>query len=133
MDEYDEIARRFFAQFLELKVQFEDGQLHPSKEIQKDIAQYRKLNEKLKEAVNETTAEATRFEEALALAEEEKVALQARVNELIIENGMLLQKLQGLGRIDYHAKKEGVPFTELMSEESRREWDRIMREIPRDR
>src|ERR1044072_8833604 len=69
--EYTRIARHFFAMFLEMKAQYERGELRPPKNYEKETAGYKKVIEKLKEAVRESTADATRFEEALALAEEE--------------------------------------------------------------
>lgn len=129
--EYTQIARHFFAMFLEMKREYEDGKLHPSREYTKELAQYRKLNEKLKEAVNEALRDARRFEESLAIAEEEKTSLQAKVNELIIENGRLAEKVSGLGVIRERESRTGYSFLEHLSEESRSEWEKLMKEIPR--
>jgi chromosome segregation ATPase len=131
--EYTRIARHFFAMFLEMKAQYERGELQPPKNYEKEKAQYEKLIVKLKEAVNDSTNDATRFEEALALAEDEKVKLRARINELTIENGRLMEKLQGLGRTTPRDPSDQSVYSlrELLSEQSRQELDRLMKEIPR--
>jgi len=129
---YTEIARRFFAQFLALKTEVAEGRLYPNREHEKELAGYRKMNEQLKKSIKDYIEQVEKAEESLALADEENKALQARVNALIIEVGMAQEKLQSLGLVSRDVeKKTGVPFRELMSEESRREWDRLMKEIPR--
>lgn len=129
--EYDEIARRFFAMFLEMKVQLEDGDLHPPEGWEKEQRQYRKIIEKLKEAVRETTTDSARFEESLALAEEANTKLRDRVNELVLENGILLRRLEGFLKKHDEVERVGYSLMELMSPESRREFEKLMKEVPR--
>lgn len=130
---YNAIARAFFNQFLEWKVAHAEGRLEKPQDYDKEIRQYKRVNETLKKAVNDARDEIVRLEDLLARGDEELSALRERVNSLIIELGLAQEKLSGLGLVradTERLRREGYNFRELMSPESQQEWDKLMKEIP---
>ena len=128
---YTEVAKRFFALFLEMKQERQDGVM-TEREVDKELARYKKAIKQMKEAAEEIAAENSRLSEALALAENDLTELRAKYNEAIMDMGRLQEKLKGLGLVQQREQASvGYSFVEHMSEESRRTWEQIMREIPR--
>ena len=126
-DEYDAIARRFFNEFLQLKLMLDAGSLSKPKNYDKELAQYKKAAEQFKTAAQDLAKENGKLEEALALAEEQLTAEKGRVNELLIAIAALKER----GSATPPDRREtGYSFVEHMDEESRRVWDSLMRQIP---
>lgn len=128
---YDEIARRFFNQFLELKLELNSGAAVKPRNWDKEEAHYKTVIAKLKSAAQEFAEDNQRIEEALALAEDEKADLRRQLNESTVNLGLAMEKLSGLGVVRQEAERTGYSFVEHMSGESKRAWEQIMQEIPR--
>ncbi len=129
---YNAIARSFFNQFLEWKIAYDEGKLGKPENYDKEVKQYKRLNETLKKSVQDAKDELARMEEALAIADEERTALREKVNALIIELGMAQEKIRGLGlvRTDMdRLERQGHNFRSLMSPDSQRAWDQLARDI----
>lgn len=126
MDEYDAIARRFFAHFLELKMRLDAGAA-PAPNYEKKLAEYRRAAEQFKKAATDMAEEKSRLEEALALAEEEIARERGLKNEALIAYNALKEKLEGLGVARNKDRETGYSFLEHLGPESRRAWESLMR------
>lgn len=131
-DVFTEIARRFFTEFLELKLQLEDqGAVTPEQQIkfrksaEKELERWRKANEELKRAANDLAADNKRLAAELDNVEGENRKLRLELNEAI----MRLEELRRRHNIP-QAQVGDYPLTQHMSERAFREWERIMREMP---
>lgn len=123
-DEYTEIARRFFNEFLELKLQLDTGQLD-RRDWSKEIDGYRRLNMELKKAASDLAEQNMLLSNDLGRLEDEKAELRRQLNQAIINLGRLQEKL---GKVT--PEREGYSFVEHMSDESRRAWESLMQELP---
>lgn len=130
-NEYDQIARRFFNEFLDMKIALNKGEMTKPKDYDKELAAYKKANEKLRGAAADLADENKKLEEALALADERERDLRRQLNEAVVNLGRLQEKVAGLGLARQKLDAEGYPFREHMSEESRKLFDQLMREVPR--
>jgi chromosome segregation ATPase len=128
---YTEVAKRFFNQFLEMKVRMENGELRQPDGWERELRQYKSAIKELKMASQDLVAENDRLSEQLAIAESELAELRASYNQTVIDMGRLQEKLKGLGLVRTEAERVGYSFVEHMSEESRRAWETLMKEIPR--
>jgi chromosome segregation ATPase len=128
---YAEVAKRFFNQFLEMKVRMENGELRQPDGWERELRQYKSAIKELKMASQDLVAENDRLSEQLAIAESELAELRASYNQTVIDMGRLQEKLKGLGLVRTEAERVGYSFVEHMSEESRRAWETLMKEIPR--
>jgi uncharacterized phage infection (PIP) family protein YhgE len=129
--DYDEIARRFFNQFLELKAAIASGATKVPKNYDKEVAQYRKANEELKRAAADLAKQNAALEDEVVGLADMSADLRRRLNETTINLGLAQEKLAGLGRVDpTQSRRVGYSFTEHMSDESKRAFETLMKEIP---
>lgn len=129
--DYDEIARRFFNQFLELKAAIASGKAAVPKNYAKEIAQYEKANDALKSAAATLAKQNAALEDEAEQLEASNSDLRRRLNEATINLGLAQEKLAGLGRVDpARPGRTGYSFTEHMSDESKRAFETLMKEIP---
>lgn len=120
---YTEIARRFFNEFLEFKLQIGDY-VSPEKH-DKALAQYKKANRDLRAAAGDLSKENERLSALVDEQESTIIELRRELNEAIIKGR--------LGERIAHAatQNHNVPFDQLMSEETFRHWQQFMEQIPR--
>lgn len=130
-NEYNRIAVHFFNQFLELKVALDTGQKAKPKNYDKEVRDYEKALAELKAAASDLAARNRELEEALDLADCREQKLRGTVNELTINLGLAQEKLAGLGHVRETFDRVGYKLTELMSDDSRRELEKLLKEIPR--
>lgn len=129
--EYDEIARRFFNQFLELKVAIASGKAAVPKNYAKTIAQYEKANDALKSAAATLAKQNAALEDETEQLERAVSDLRRQLNEATINLGLAQEKLAGLGvHRPGEPRRTGYSFTEHMSDESKRAFETLMKEIP---
>lgn len=129
VDFYTEVAKRFFNEFLELKLQIEAGKLEDPRvrrrefdKKDKELEQYKNANRLLKETA-QSLAQANEHLEGEMVSMEEKMAdLRRQLNEALIR-GELPARLAKLNR--------ETPLDQHMSERAFREWQKILTEIPR--
>jgi hypothetical protein len=74
--------------------------------------------------------EKARLEEELAKAEEELARERGLKNEVLIAYNALKEKLEGLGVVRQEVRAAGYSFREHLSDDSRKLWDALIREIP---
>lgn len=127
---YTQIARRFFNEFLELKLAIDQGLVSKPPDYEKSLRSYKRAAEEFKAAAANLAGDVKRLEEEILRSEEEKVQLRGQVNELLITVATLREKLDGLGVIRQEREKSGYKFTEHMSPESRRAFESLMKETP---
>jgi chromosome segregation ATPase len=127
-DDFTEIARRFFNEFLDLKVQLDAGKLD-RKDWSKEIDGYRKMISELKKAASDFAEQNVLLEDQIGRLEEEKAELRRHLNEAIMNLGRLQEKVEALGIAD--KQRVGYSFSELMDEDSRRLFESLMKELPR--
>jgi hypothetical protein len=120
---YTEIARRFFNEFLEFKLQIGDY-VSPEKH-DKALAQYKKANRDLRAAAGDLSKENERLSALVEEQESTIIELRRQLNEAVIK-GQLGQRIAKAAK-DHH----NVPFDQLMSEETFRNWQQFMSEVPR--
>lgn len=121
-DAYLEVARRFFNEFLELKVSLDRDGAVPHKTQEKERAKYEKelrkwmeANKVLKDAAAQLMKENERLEEEFARMEVERDNLRRQVNEHLMRQSDVARKLH-----DY-------PLTEHMTDLAYKEWQDIVR------
>ena len=131
MDEYDRIARRFFNEFLELKVQLDSGKLSKPMNYDKELAKWKKAAEQFKEAASHLSTQVVGLEDEIAKGAEELQRVRCQLNEALSALAAAKEKLEGLGVVKKETEREGYSFLEHMGPDSRRAWEQIMREIPR--
>lgn len=119
---YTELAKRVFAEFLEMRDQRQD--VVERKEHDKIVKQFTKAVTTYKETIADFALQIEENERAIARLEDEKQKLREQLNEAII-NGQLGERIKKVSH-DH-------PFTEHMSERSYQEWKKLMQEIPRGR
>ncbi len=117
MDAYTAIAREFFNQFLELKLQLESGVV-TTHEHEKEIAKWRRANQELKASAEYLAKRNEDLERELGETQEELSKVRGQLNELII-NHKLPEEVRG------------VPLEELMSERNFRQWRKMLSEMPK--
>lgn len=117
---YTEIARRFFNEFLEWRLQKGDY-VSPEKH-DKALAQYKKANRDLRTAAADLSNENDRLSAVVAEQEAAITELRRQLNEAIVKSR--------LGERMVKASRN-VPFDQLMSEETFKDWQQLMRDIPR--
>lgn len=133
---FSRIAKHFFNQFLELKIKLDRGDLAPppdDKAHEKEVRQYKKVIDELRKAAADLAAENRRFEEELAVQAELNTDLRRQLNEALINLGQAQEKLSGLGLVRNDVRRmerEGYNFLELMSDESRKAFESMMKGIP---
>jgi chromosome segregation ATPase len=129
--DYDEIARRFFNQFLELKTAINSGTTRVPKNYDKEVAQYRRANEELRKAAADLAEQNIALEKEIGQLEQRESELRRQLNEATINLGLAQEKLSGLGvHRPGELRRTGYSFTEHMSEESKRAFETLMKEIP---
>jgi len=121
-DPYLEVARRFFNEFLELKVSLDREGAIPAKTQEKERSRYERelrkwmdANKVLKETAQSLVADNERLEEEVAKLEVERDNLRMRLNEQLMRSNDVARKLH-----DY-------PLTEHMTEEAYQQWQEIVR------
>lgn len=121
-DPYLEVARRFFNEFLELKVSLDREGAVPSRVQDKERAKYEKELEKWKKANRELARSAEdlmkdneRLENEVARLEVERDNLRRQLNEHLMRQSDMARKLH-----DY-------PLTEHMTEEAFNGWQDIVK------
>ena len=129
-DEFQRIAVHFFLQFLELKVMLDRGDLQKPKRYDREIAQYKKAAEQFKKAAQDMAERNGQLEDELAAAEERAMLVHGQLNEALVNLGRLQAKVKDLGLMKEEVESKGYKFTELMSEDSKRRWNAMMKEIP---
>lgn len=131
-DPYTEIARRFFNEFLELKLSLEErGAITPDQQIEyrrkaeKELDRWKRAVEELKLAAKNLAEDNKRLGEEVAQLQEQNENLRRQLNEAIMkaENMRVRHRLPKEEPGDY-------PLTQHMSERAFREWQRILTEIP---
>jgi hypothetical protein len=134
-DVFTEIARRFFTEFLELKIQLEEqGAITPEQQIQyrkkaeKELERWKKVNGELKRAAEDLSKDNQRLSADLDNMEGENRKLRLELNEAI----MRLEEMRRRHNIP-QAQTGDYPLTQHMSERAFREWERIMKAIPYSR
>lgn len=127
---FAEVAKHFFNQFLEMKVLIDQGKIDKPRNWDKEMEGYKKANAALKKSCQDLAERNAQLEEELATAEEKAEGLHGQLNEALINLGRLQQKIGDLGIIRQEVERQGYPFVELMSEESRRQWESMMKEVP---
>lgn len=125
---FDQVAKRFFSEFLELKIQLQSGKLAKPKNYDQELAQYQRANAQLKKSCEDLAQRNGELEEALGIAEEKAMDIHRQLNEALIELGIMQERYGGLGLVDN--KPAGTTIWERLSDESRKELEKLMREIP---
>lgn len=124
-DPYLEVARRFFNEFLQLKIEL-DRQGAVTQKVQqkereryeRDLKKWKDANEALKGAAANLVAENERLEGQVLSLTSERDNLQRKLNEERMHSNETARKLR-----EY-------PLDQHMSEAAFREWQKIMQSIP---
>lgn len=120
-DPYLEVARKFFNEFLELKIQLDQGFMTPAAHG-KEIRKWRRANEELKTSLRDLADRNRKLEDEVGTLEEQLVNLRGQLNEALIR-GRLAKRIA--------KASQDFPLEEHMSEDAFREWQKILKEIPR--
>lgn len=120
---YDEIARRFFAEFLELRDQIRSGAnpISLGKELQSERSKLVEARRLLSEMASRNES----LELALEDMERKGAELRSQLNKALFE----VAKYQDLAG-EQPARGAGVPFVDRLSDSSKREWEKLMKEKP---
>ena len=118
--EYDEIARRFFAEFLALKVDLNLGRVSKPPDWDKEMKEQKRAATEFKEAAAHMAGEVHRLEEALALAEEQLVEERGKLNKALIALHAAKERLKGAGIKPSRGEERGYSFEEHLDPESRK-------------
>lgn len=122
---FREIAQHFFQQFLELKVQISQGFVTPAT-LEKEVQAERRKGIELKRQLGEIAGRNEALELTLERMESDLADLRRRLNETLFE----VAKYQDLA-----GKKPGDGtgslFYDRLSDSSKREWEKLMKERPR--
>jgi multidrug resistance efflux pump len=124
-DPYLEVARRFFNEFLELKVSLDREGAVPAKTQEKERAKYEKelkkwqdANKVLKDTAQALVADNERLEEEVARLEVERDNIRRELNEALIRQSDVARKLH-----DY-------PLAEhIRTQEAWDEWQKVLKFI----
>lgn len=122
LDPYTEVARRFFNEFLELKARLDSGVITAS-QMEKELKKWKAGNAELKATCGQLAERIAELESYVADLEANNAELTRRLTEAEIRGRMA-------DKVVEHTKK--YPFVEHMSEESKREWMKLMSAIPND-
>lgn len=131
-DMFTEVARRFFTEFLELKVLMEQGDLITPQEqtrlrksMEKDVQKWQRANEELKLSARNLAADNKMLAAEVENLQSENEKLRLELNEAI----MRLEELRQRHRIPRDEPGK-YPLTQHMSERAFQEWQRIMKTLP---
>jgi len=132
VDPFTEVAKRFFVEFLELKVALEqqgamtpDEQTKMRKHYEKEVERWKKANEELKISARNLAADNKLLGAEVENLTGENEKLRLQLNEAI----MRLEALRARHKLPRDDSHE-YPLTEHMSDRARKEWERMLKGIP---
>jgi chromosome segregation ATPase len=124
-DPYLEVARRFFNEFIELKLELDrngavtaEVQKKERARYEKELKKWQEANEALKSAAAAFAKDNERLEAELAASLAQVDDLKRQINELHMRNNETARKLRS------------YPLDQHMSEAAFKEWQKILTEIP---
>lgn len=120
---YNEIARHFFNEFLELRDRIQSG-ADPSTLERELVAERRKALE-YKRLLGEAASRNEAIELVMEDMERQAADLRRQLNEALFEVARL-EEIHGT----HHSEEAGVPFVDRLSDRSKAEFAKLMTERP---